>query len=362
MRTNEVNSLIKALLFYSGIAFMLSCNHKKVQQTEANKTIVWLQLAPNLSHPEPANYILNTNMELTYHSISDIGKDANWETVHAMASNGDVKWIFYPGEAINVKFGFGMFPILNPGDSIFIEYNGEDYRYSGKGAEKLICWNEMRAIDREKMRPTMSNSYIPSFAYYLQWKQFLDNKLSLKMPILESYKDKISSFEFEYLKSLMVSQIESDRIQTFSALKNYSQKDSTMGITLPDLTAIWDSTQNHPLNSWLQSKTDYYADIYCITEFNKMKVWRQFGFDSNSDSLKSDVRNYLYYTRAKFNYKGLLRERVLASIINNQARKHFKDAITAVMLNDYYNQPGFPEYKKQVKELEEKITQQLAKK
>ena len=84
---------------------------------------------------------------------------------------------------------------------------------------------------------------------------------------------------------------------------------------------------------------------------------RKFDFDFTIDSLKNKpTRTYLYYSGAKNNYKGLMRERLMTFILDEQTIVELgtKDSMAQTLLNDYYNQPGFPEYKDMVKKLEKK--------
>jgi hypothetical protein len=345
------------------IVLVASCHQAEPRHNEADKIIVYLQLSANLARPEPKNYALKDKMEIEYLPVKNTEQHAKWQSVNAIVYNGYVKWTLYATEPIKMNYGFGSLPVVSSGDSIVIRYNGEEYQYSGKGSEKLTCWNEMLRKGKETVIPTASNNYLRSLDDYFTWMSHLDNKITKQISLLESFKDKISPFEFEYLKVTAVGSMENDRIQVFRALRSYCKKDSTAHISLSDLNAIWDSTQYHPLNTWQQTISNYYADIYNISEFNKQEVWRAFGFNANNDSLKSqEQRNNLYYTHAKQKYNGLLRERVLAKIMEDATKKGLKDPITQMMFKDYYNQPGFPEYKKQVKELEEKVAEKLAKK
>jgi len=359
----KLSSSVPLLVFYYIVATIVSCRHPMVEQISANKTIIWLQLSAKMAHPKPENYILKDHMELEYLPVKSIDDDAKWQTVFARVPNGNVKWIFYIDEPVKVNYGFGSLPLVNPGDSIFIEYNGETYKYKGKGSNKLACWNSMRTVMNDQKTPTFSNNVIESLNDYLQWSKYVDVKLSMQMPMLDSYKARISTFEYEYLKAMVINSAESDRIQTFKALQVKSRKDSLLGVRPSDLSAIWDSTINNPHSQWLQTCEGYYGNTHTISDFNMLEVWRKFDFERNNDSLNSqELKNYLYYMHAKKKYKGLLRERLLAEIIKVQTAKMSNHPITQLMLRDYYSQPGFPEYKKQVKDLEQKVSEKLAKK
>jgi hypothetical protein len=363
MKINMEIKLIFVTAFLGFTNMMVSCQREEPKHNESDKIIVYLQLSAPLAHPEPQNYALKDKMEIAYLPVKNVEKNPEWQSVNAIAYNGYVKWTLYSNEPVKMKYGFGSLPIVSPGDSIVIHYDGEKFQYLGKGTDKLTCWNEMLHIGKEIPTPTVSNNHIKSLNDYNEWMSYLDNNITQQISLIDSYKNKIDPFEYEYLKVAAIGQMESSRIQLFRTLRSYCKKDSNTRISLADLNAIWDSTQYHPLNAWQKAIANYYGDIYGVSEFNKQEVWRQFSFNANNDSLKAiGLRNYLYYTHAKQQYKGILRERLLTQIMEEQTKTSFKDPITQTMLKDYYSQPGFPEYKKQVKELEGKIAEKLAKK
>lgn len=358
---------MKTIINYLGGAFCsitlmlcFSCNTEN-KPGATGKIVIRLILAPKIVHPFPENYALKEKMDLNYVSVKNTEDNKEWQLVSAMLNEEGVKWVLHTDEPVKINFGFGSLPIVSPGDSLAISYDGEDFRFAGRGAGKQICWNEIKKIGK-KSPPTHSNSRIYATKEYFDWQKYLDDKLAVQIPFLDSCKSQFTDFEYNYLKANIVSLAESDRIQTFRALRTFSRKDSLSCISAADLKEIWDSTQHNYLNKWLQNVSEYYGDIYCISEFNKVEVWQQFDFDFNKDSLGiKDLRNYLYYVNVKKRYKGLLRERLLASILDDQTKTELKKSSTQIMLKDYYNQPGFPEYKQRMKEIETKRAQKIAK-
>lgn len=362
MKKNTGNNAFYTLVLFASLTMIVSCKDVP-KHTDGDKIIVYLQLSAKIVNPEPQNYALKNKMEIEYLPVKNVEDKQEWQSVNALMYNGYVKWTLYASEPVKIKYGFGTLPIVNPGDSIVVHYNGEEFQFEGRGADKLTCWNKMQHVGRGTTLPTVSNNYLKSLNDYNNWMKYLNNNIAEQDMLLETYKDKIDPFAYEYLKTNAVARVESDRIQVFRSLRTYSKKDSNAHITLVDLNAIWDSTQYHYLNLWQQTVDNYYSNTFSIREFTKEEVWRKFSFDPNCESLKTKgQRNYLYYTHAKEKYKGMLRERLLAEILKDQTRSGFKDPITQIMLKDYYNQPGFPEYKKQVKEIEEKVAKVLAKK
>ena len=214
MKINLIHFNVYLLL----VLVLFGCQTSKVKQNETNKIIVWLQLSAKMAHPEPENYILKDNMALAYLPVKNTGIDTPWSQVNAMVSNGYVKWIFYSDEPVKINYGFGNLPIVSPGDSVIIMYNGEEYKFRGKGAHKLVCWNEMRIIGNKMSLPTLSNNLVNNIEEYNRWNRYVDDKLNLQLPLLDSSISKLSSFEYKYLKTMTISMAESDRIQAFESL------------------------------------------------------------------------------------------------------------------------------------------------
>jgi hypothetical protein len=219
-------------------------------------------------------------------------------------------------------------------------------------------------IHKRFIRPTENRFAINSLEDFLRWNQYSDDKLALLLPIVDSFKDKISSFNYEYYKADIINWVEFDRVYSFKALRNYSQSTPLSGLSSSDLHAIWDSTQYKPSAKWFRSLSTFYGAISSLYAFNSMEVCRKFNFDVMNDSLISkSSRTLLYYNAAKQNYKGLVRERLMSYILDEQTihEMGLKNPMTQAMLKDYYNQPGFPEYKQWIKELQSKAEKKLAK-
>jgi hypothetical protein len=271
--------------------------------------------------------------------------------------NGKAKWVLYSDKPVNVLPPFGTSVVMNPGDSLYITYQSDEPVYAGKNVPVMELLNAMTRTNKLLVTPQRKNSYnANTLQDYMEWNKYLDDKLMLQLPIIDSYNKKISRNEYEYYKQHFITDVENNRLNAFTALSDAVQK-GYEGLSLSDLNFIWDSTQCKPWRLWLQSLPYYSGSINTFHEYNRMSVWRRFGFNLHNDSLQNkEKRTYLYYTSAKQKYTGLLRERLMAFILDEQTITELgiKNPMTQLMLKDYYSQPGFPEYKKWVKQLEEK--------
>lgn len=279
------------------------------------------------------------------------------EVISGEVKYGKVKWIIYSNESLNVYPPFGASIIMKPGDSVHISYLKKIPVYSGTNSQSLALLNELMLTTEKLPKPQKKNSYnAKTLADFIEWDHYLDSVLALQIPIVEAYKDKIPVEEYIYYKGRTVSTTENNRVNAFTALSDSVQK-GYPGLSSSDLNAIWDSTQYKPWRKWLQTITAYYGSVNDYYSYNRMEVWRRFGFDFKNDSLHDkEIRTYLYYTTAKNNYQGLVRERLMAFILDESTitEMGIKSSMTQTLLKDYYSQPGFPEYKAWVKKLEEK--------
>jgi hypothetical protein len=285
--------------------------------------------------------------------------------IKAKISNPKIKSAIYTKVPVVLSFPYATTVIAKPGDSINVYYGEENVVYSGKDSNEYELLNEIMKIQKKFVRPTKNSFTIDSLEDFLRWNQYSDDKLALLLPVVESFKDKIPSFNYEYYKADIINWIEFDRIYSFKALRNYAHSTPISGLSSSDLNAIWDSTQYKPSANWFRSLSTFYGAISSLYAFNSLEVSRKFNFNVKDDVLSSkDVRTLLYYNAAKQNYKGLVRERVMAYILDEQAISEMglKNPMTQSMLKDYFSQPGFPEYKQWVKELQSKAEKKLAKK
>lgn len=341
--------LICLLMFFAG------CHNVKVNPAE--RIIIEVQLPPDLVYQKPANITIKENMEVQYLPISHLEYNPVWGSAKSKVFNRVVKWTLYSKEPIQVNYGFGTLCLVSPGDVIHISDNGKGIVYSGRGVEKLNMWNQIKSIEEKLQKPSKYSFKINSFEEFRQWSNYEDNKLAQQIRIIEAYRDSIRPIEYSYLKAMLVNSAENERTDAFSGLRKYIQDKSGSGLNASDLNVAWDSISVKPWGKWLRTHSYYYGSISEIYAFNRLEVLRRFSFDGSNDSLHNkETRAYLYYCNAKQNYKGLLRERLLFYIIEEPIISELgtKNPIAQMVLKDYYDQPGFPEYKKYVKEIERK--------
>lgn len=339
------------LFITMGVACQLSDDPK-------NKIIIEGYIVPGFKGDLPKDADAKNRIRIQYASLYSVGT-AQVNVIEQNVDTGKMRWEIISGEDLVLSPQIGLTFIVHPGDSIHIYYSNNKIVYSGKNTDsvKFSFINQLVDFDSRIVKPTKNSFTINSLQDYLNWNKYVDDKLSLQIDLIDDCKNKIPASEYEYYKAQIISSAEKDRVNAFGALQTYANKDSLSGLTFLDLNAIWDSTQYKQWAKWVRGLSNYVGSIQDIYSFNRMEVRRSFNFDFTNDSLNAkNTRTYLNYTHAKEKYKGLLRERLMAFILDEQTitEMGLKNPMTQKMLKDYYSQPGFPEYKQWVKELEEK--------
>jgi len=283
----------------------------------------------------------------------------NWNKIKTKVSDGKATWLLKTNEPLLIRPVYGAFDVLViPGDNIAISYNENGRSYDSKGSASLQLQAELEEQHHKILKPEISYTNINSVEDYLRWKKYFDNRLEAVAGILNSYQAKMPAYAFDWIKMHAICRIEGERTETFMVLNNFRIKNSSSGIKASDMVAICDSTLNGYWANWLNSLSDYKGNTWYFFQYNRIQVWKQFGFEFTSDKIKTDFnRRILYYNSIKKNYKGLTRERILQYVIANETIKEigFKNAVTKFILNDYYSQSDFPEYKQWMKKYEDSV-------
>ncbi len=349
---------MKFFVMLSAFFLTISCHHKVINtEVSARKIVIQVEMAREIVYQKPANFVLKDELELEYLPLKATEYSPQWSSVKTKISERKIKWVLYSDIPIQANYGFGRLSIVNPGDSINVRYNGKKSVFAGKGTDKLLIWEEVRGVGERMIQPTRNNLVINSVEDYLAWNEYIDNKLTQQIAILNFYMRRIQPFEYDYFKEVIVSSAEDDRLQAFSVLKSLGKKGKLPNLKPSNLSAIWDSTQYKHWSQWLRSLSDYYGSLNALYQFNQFEVQNRFGFELNSDSfINKEMRGYMYYDNAKRKFKGLLRERLMAYTLYKLpiAKRNVGSPIVQSMLTDYYSQSRFPECKKWIKSLEDK--------
>ena len=351
--SHKLPALIITLFLY----LLIGCNIAPMRVKTTKSIIVEASVSKYFYYRLKEVFIIRDVLSVGFSPFHYLPSDPKAEYISGRVIDGKVTWIINSDVPIKVIPPFGTPVIMNPGDSIHIAYIEDQPVYSGKNQQCLALLDTLMVLDGQILKPRKKNSYnAAALGDFLEWNMYLDNQLLLQLPIIDSYKDKISAVEFNYYKANFIGRIEHDRVSAFTALYDSVQRNYP-GLSYSDLIQIWDSTQQKPSRQWFQSLQTYNGSMYNFYSYLSMETFRKFGFDSKNDTLKShEYFTHLLYTNAKQNYKGLVRERLMAFILDEQTitEMGLKNPMTLALLKDYYSQPGYPEYKEWIKGLEEK--------
>lgn len=325
-------------------------------RTRIDKIVIESQMPPDYYEHILPNESHKDSAEIELSSIGYIGIDPEYIHVKAQILNNHAKWVLYSDKPLLLSSPFlGCSKIVIPGDSIHIIYNGGKPAFSGDGVAGWRLQHEIELLKSSLLQPTKNYLAVKSLEDYLNWNTYLNRQLELTMPLVQSYRDKVSPFLYERIIENTVIGIENQRIGAFGMLRFYGLGDSQFSKLTPlDLVAISDSTLNGPWAQWAASLSEVYGDIGYFYQRNEVKIYKRLSFDLKHDSIRNSTkRKFIYYNAIKQDFKGILRERLLQYIVGEIVKKEsFANPLTEAILNDYYNQPNFPEYKLWMKENE----------
>ncbi|SDG48969.1 Thioredoxin-like [Chitinophaga filiformis] len=265
---------------------------------------------------------------------------------------------------------------IESGDSIVVNYKGDEPIFSGRGAAKWELLYKL-ALLKDSMELTdsfkaLSGRFKPlkNLNDYFAWNTYLNDKLRKTTELIDNYRSRMSDFAYNAIKERALYEIEEKRMVRFSYLSRGSVKSDSSdslivnqyGLTNRDLCVIFDSTMNGAGAQWLQYESSFVGDpyyLYAILKFYALRERNRFFKDRRSDTSilgKEEVDGYVVrYNLAKRRYKGLIREKVLAFFFNHEHgllhELGFYPEIEEI-LADYYKQPGFENHKKEVRKYE----------
>ena len=356
-RIKTMNKAISVLVF--GVFNCCMSFAQSVKLKSVKKIIIETQI-PASFYKNPANKNKDSlELEYVVYDYLDISPplEANKEKI----VDNKIKWVLSadkPLLLLSSIIGKGI--LANPGDSISITYNEEERSCFGVGAECYKLQFEFNDFRKSLKKPTKNYLKINSLSDYFEWKKYLDKQQEYFAKQLEAYKTKIPSETYKILKGNTIRDIEFQRAESFVGLLNYRARYKAFDELKPSsLSAICDSTLINSWQTWLVSQSDCYGDIWYFYQFNRIETWKKFQFDLKNDSVNTEgKRRFIYYNTLKNNFKGLVRERLLQYVIADEVIKElgYNDPLSKTLLKDYYNQPGFKEYKSWMREYEKKAS------
>ncbi|MBO9565446.1 MAG: metallophosphoesterase [Niastella sp.] len=248
--------------------------------------------------------------------------------------------------------------LILPGDSIFITYDQGKPVFAGRGAAKFKTQYEMKKASEEVPYPA-GEKYPKSLSRFLALHGYFDDQIITALQILDSYKSLLTHYEYDWLKANFLSNVEYYRWLYFYVVPNpeYNPADS-FPYSTTDLVKVWDSTMYQSNAKWFRSAAVQnlpgvggraYAKSFISTELLRSSEFKPTDTLGNQQIFKK-----LAYYKIKNDFSGVFRERLLCYFINEEFIQEMGSYswITQSILQDYYATPGFPAYKKWMKQME----------
>lgn len=290
-------------------------------------------------------------------SVANISKgkvDLLWKEITVPIVDGMAKFYFDHKNSFMIKtyksFYNGCWSdwILEQGDKLIIYVDRGSLRFSGNAASKFLAWYKADSLLKTVPLPKNTNQHTAtSLEDFYDFIKYKDKQLDLVIPFIDSFKAMLSYYSYNTIRARFISRIEEGRLDKFSAFK---YKASDFGLDNKSVANVFDSTVTSKYLTWL-SESEFGEGWYALV---REEVARKFNYDYDNDSLKSrELRKFLYYSHGKKKYKGLAREKFLKRLITLETMYEigFTDQ-TEKLIDMYYSEPGFEEYKKYVKEYE----------
>lgn len=303
------------------------------------------RLFPNPSHEDVKDITV-----LFWTPVDNIGIHTKWNSVVSSERKGMIKWVFQSERPVFITTAFQRSGVvLSPGDSVQVNLTSNGITYSGKGAEGLQLQHKLEQVQNNFLQPIAHSFKINSVEDYLKWNAYSNQRLAAALPVIDTGNSKIPASVLKIIKANTIYNIEFSRAEAFKALSAYRDEHKDSILTAADMTAICDSTLNNTWAQWLRDCSDCSAPTWYFYQYNRIQTWKKSNFDLLNDSSMNNEnkRKIVYYNTLKENYKGLLRERLLQYVVAKEIVKPLTlgNPVTDTILNDYYSQPGFPEYK-----------------
>lgn len=326
----------------------LLANHKDFIYSNKEEEIIILAAPPSKNKGD--------SLELRLLPVMHISNRNEWKVMKREVENGYAIWRI-PAKAPVLIRVFNYQYMIEPGDSIHINFSEDIPVYTGRGAEKLKLLDEV-ARTTNKIVPPQNPKPLPirSFRDYLEWNDYLDKQLDLIEHLLNEYSAKISPFAYTCLKASLVANVEFNRLYKFNQL-SYSA--TRFKINKESLRGVFDSIAVSPTTKWLLSLSELPGNVIYYYQFIQMSLRRRYNFNNKHDSIKNEaLRKIAYYNMAIETYHGHVLENYLAYLVTEAGLRElgFPPEVEK-LLAAYYSRKGLPQYIAYVKEYEEKIRQ-----
>lgn len=243
---------------------------------------------------------------------------ANWLPIKTRSQDKQAKFVLSSSMPVLLYTGSTFkhsdnYWIAEPGDSVVMNYDGEQLYFSGKGSEKFRLKYGLDLIKR-RLKRRLSNptdGITQSLQDFFEWNQFLNLQLELSVPYVDSYKDSLSSYAYNFIRNITLDGVLDNRSDKFRSFLAWAKKNQFPNQSICD---IYDTTYAvNARNENLPSFTDGFIGSW---DFIRLNLLRSTGFEV--DKLPSEEKRVLdYYKIGSQIYSGLSREKFHADFLTS---------------------------------------------
>lgn len=280
----------------------------------------------------------------------------------AKINNNLYTWTFYidQPQVISNDPIFGSYYLIQPGDSIHINYSQATPFFTGRGAAKFqLTYNSLAAS--ETVFFPDKRGYPLDLERFLKRSEYLNEKIHASLSVLDANRNLISSFEYNWIKGKILTSIENSRTIYFINTWQGKIQDPSQPFSYEDISRVWDTTMYQPTALWLRSPAIQnmlgIGRIGYITNFHMLEIHRKYNFYQSDSISNRTVLKKMLFNEFKSNYMGLFRERLLCEFlveeIIQEGTAPYNWAAKAI-LEDYYSISEFPAYKAWIKQGEKR--------
>ncbi len=312
----------------------------------SDKICVELRLNPGLLKDsgkisfQPAEYFLQPKNNVQYK------RPANG-SVHIEITAGEPAYLNFVNLLRVNKKGYYL---TEPGDNVVICSDGDGFVFSGQGAEKYRLQYQLdslaRSIPNSNKKTGLASYYLDSLQEYFAWTNYYRQKIDLAIPLLKSYKGKMSGYAFTAIADGYIHNVMGSLLSKFHSLKEYGL--CKRKVPNDVLVQIYDTSYSKAMTEWLGHAINKQEVGLALREH---QIQRVYSFDSLRMPDERGIQLMLLSDMMKV-YKGQERERL---IINSLPKAMIKIGFTSELekvLAGYYAEPGYPEWKKWMKKQE----------
>ena len=239
--------------------------------------------------------------------------------------------------------------LIEPGDSlVFTSYRNDSLKISGKGSYRLRMMKTVKKVIKELPKPKVdSNSLIK---YYLEIAENVRKRQSTVLSLISASKDSITNFEYQYIRTFFLTELERKKLLPFQWLITNPQRTN---LSNKDLMNLYDLTiANSPLLSIPLTNTTVLINSFITDAYyrlNRFRYLRENNFDEKYMTENKRVELINQYLFVKREYIGIPKMRMLEFIVKEFMPRYLQQSELEKYIDDFIALPGFDGYKEEIK-------------